>query len=110
MPIAPEPITSSDFGIFAGTIASKYDQISLPSTSMPGICRGRAPVAKMMCGACSSAFGLPSGPLTARCPPPVSLPKPSTTVTLFFFNRCAMPEDSCLETPRERFTILSRSN
>ena len=49
MPIAPEPTTKSDFGIFSGTIASKYVQISFLSGSSPGNTRGRAPVARMMC-------------------------------------------------------------
>jgi hypothetical protein len=49
MPIAPDPITRSDFGIWGGTMASKYVQISSPSGSRPGSARGLAPVAKMMC-------------------------------------------------------------
>ena len=49
MPMAPEPITSSDFGILSGFIASKYVQTSFLSGSMPGSTRGRAPVAMMMC-------------------------------------------------------------
>ena len=49
MPMAPEPTTSSDFGIAGGTMASKYVQTSFLSGSRPGSTRGRAPVAMMMC-------------------------------------------------------------
>jgi len=42
MPIAPEPMTMSDFGMMSGFIASKYVQINFLSGSMPGSARGRA--------------------------------------------------------------------
>ena len=48
MPMAPDPMTSSDFGMACGTMASKYVQISFLSGSIPGKARGRAPVATMM--------------------------------------------------------------
>ena len=76
---------------------------------MPGSCRARAPVARMMCGEVSVATGLPSFS-TASVPLPASLPLPSNTVILFLRIRCATPADNCFATARERFTTLARSN
>ncbi len=109
MPIAPEPMTSSDFGMTVGTIACRYDQISLPSASMPGSSRARAPVARMMCGAFNVATGLASFS-TANVCLPASLAVPSNTAILFLRIRCATPEDNCFATARDRLTILSISN
>ena len=77
--------------------------------SMPGSCRARAPVARMMCGAFSVATGLPSFSTASVCLP-ASLPLPSNTVILFLRIRCATPFESCFATARERFTTLSSSN
>ena len=60
----------------------------------------------MMCGAFSVATGLPSFS-TASVFLPASRPCPSNTVTLFFFSRCATPEESCFATARERFTTVA---
>ena len=47
MPIAPEPMTMSDFGIAGGTIASKYGPDAV-AVRLDAGARGRAPVAMMM--------------------------------------------------------------
>ena len=86
----------------------------MPSVSRPGICRARAPVAKITCADCIiwlSVFwlSLPDISTTQFAPDlPPSLALPSMTVTLFFFSKCATPEERRAATLRERLTTFSR--
>jgi len=82
--------------------------MSLPSGSMPGRARARAPVARMMFFAPSST-SLPSLAVTATLPGPASFAAPSNTVTLFFFSRCLTPPESWPATARDRLTTFWKS-
>ena len=52
---------------------------------------------------------LPSLPVTAALPGPVSFASPSSTAILCFFIRNLTPFDNCAATLRDRFTTASRS-
>ena len=58
----------------------------VPSGSSPGSTRARAPVARMMWRA-STVSASPPSFATSSAPGPASRPRPSMTVTLFFFIR-----------------------
>ncbi|EKD60769.1 MAG: hypothetical protein ACD_54C00559G0001 [uncultured bacterium] len=85
MPIAPEPITSSFFGIRLGCSAWRYVQTRSPSASSPGNSRARAPVARMIDLAVNSS--VPLSVFTDTTPAFGSVAAPMNTVTLFFFIR-----------------------
>ena len=59
--------------------------------------------------ALAATSSVPLSVATEILPAPASFAAPWMTVTLFFLRRCETPPDSCLATPRERFTIASRS-
>ena len=83
--------------------------ICSPSASKPGICRARAPVAKITC---LPVIWLLVFPVIATChPAAVRLPNlavPSMTTTLFFFNKWATPPDRRPATFRDLATTFSR--
>ncbi|KTF07481.1 hypothetical protein MGSAQ_001023 [marine sediment metagenome] len=64
-------------------------------------------MARMIDLAVSSS--VPLSVLTVTLPLPDRVASPMMVVTLFFLNRCPMPPDSCLATPRDRFTTAGRS-
>ena len=77
--------------------------------------RARAPVATMMCFACSVVFSptfCPSMSVLgsmAILPPPWSVAAPMNTSTLFFFMRNLTPPFILFATPRERATTAGQS-
>ena len=78
-----------------------------PSAVRPGRSRARAPVAMMMLGAVSVRVWSPV--VTVSSVALVSVPLPSTTLTLFFFISPLTPPLSCAATLRLRSVILARS-
>ena len=94
----------------------------MPSGSIPGSTRGRAPVAMMMCFAWyepgpSAPFGAGTGGpctdfvagLTVTLPGASIAASPQITSILFFFIRKPTPAESRAETSRERLTMAAAS-
>ena len=103
LPIAPEPTTTIDCGSRSITNACLDVITCLPSTSINGIWRGWAPVARMIA---SASYIVPS---TSTLPWAAIRPKPFITSILFFFIRKATPLLMVSATVRERATIFSQS-
>ena len=116
MPIAPEPMTSSDFGILSGhhRLEIGPDQLLVRldarqharpragrDDDVLGLIAARAERALRRFGS-STAFTviLPGASIAAS---------PQITVTLFFFIRKPTPSLRRFDTPRERFTTASGS-
>ena len=85
MPTAPAPITIRLFGSCLSWRISSEVMIVLPSGVMPGIARGREPVASMTFFVWT--FVSPPSPLTTTVFGPSSRPCPLNSAILCFLNR-----------------------
>ena len=101
-PMAPAPRITRWAG--SSLMSRMWSLLStrMPSVSRPGMGLGAEPVAMMI------RLASWVSPATSTLPPPSSLPKPLSTVTLFFFMRYSMPL-AFLSTMRPlRLTMASR--
>ena len=101
-------MTAIDFGMKGGIRAWREHQIFSPSTGAKGRLEGLAPVAMMICAACSTLTE-PSSAVTSTCLPGSMRPVPCTSLTPALLKRNSMPRLIVAATSRLRVNMRSMS-